>query len=81
MDYGWVFGFERMKICYVTAIKLGVMSGLGYYDLLHGNELLHELCKGMISQSNCNGMAKEGMKQQILLLKEDMGQKIENYFR
>ena len=73
--------FDNLKTCYAAAIQFRLASNVGYQASKHGNEMLHELCKRLVEDSNYQDSEKVAMKQELEMLKAAFEKEIESHYR
>ena len=69
--------FDNLKSSYTTAVQFGLAMNVGYQSSKHGNEMLHELCKQLVENSNYQDSEKMAMKQELEILKDALGEKFD----
>lgn len=73
--------FDNLKRRYAATIQLGLAMNVSYQASKHGNEMLHELCKQLIENSNYHDSEKIAMKLELEILKKALEEEIKVYYQ
>lgn len=73
--------FDNLKSSYAATIQLGLVANAGYQASKYGNEMLHEMCKRLVENSNYMDSEKETMKLELEILKKALEEEIDNYYQ
>ena len=73
--------FNILKNSYATTVQFGLTVNAGYQASKHGNEMLHELCKQLVENSNYHNSEKIAMKQELEILKDVLGGEIDAFYQ
>ena len=73
--------FDNLKSSYAAAVQFGLAANVGYQAAKHGNEMLHELCKQLVENSNYQDFEKMAMKSELEMLKKALEKEIDNYYQ
>lgn len=73
--------FDNLKSSYAAAVQFGLAANVGYQAAKHGNEMLHELCKRLVENSNYLNSEKDAMKLELEILKKALEGEIDTYYQ
>lgn len=73
--------FDNLKSSYAAAVQFGLAANVGYQAAKHGNEMLHELCKRLVENSNYQNSEKMAMKQELEILKDALDGEIDVFYQ
>ena len=73
--------FDNLKSSYAAAVQFGLAMNVGYQSSKHGNEMLHELCKQLVENSNYQDFEKMAMKSELEMLRKAIEKEIDNYYQ
>ena len=73
--------FDNLKSSYAAAVQFGLTMNVGYQASKQGNEMLHELCKLFVENSNYQDSEKMAMKLELEILKKAIEEEIESCYQ
>ena len=73
--------FDNLKSSYAAAVQFGLAMNVGYQSSKHGNEMLHELCKQLVENSNYQASEKMAIKQELEILKDALDGEIDAFYQ
>ena len=73
--------FDNLKSSYAAAVQFGLAMNVGYQSSKHGNEMLHELCKRLVENSNYQDSEKMIMKMELEMLKKALEEEIDTHYQ
>lgn len=73
--------FDNLKRNYAATVQFGLIANVSYQASKYGNEMLHELCKRLVENSNYQDSEKMAMKQELKILKDVLDGEIHTHFQ